>query len=142
MKYSAIVLCFMLGAMHLNAQDIGDWKMKQLITVESLLKKMNDETKKENLIILNTGPVEDIKGAINIGPVENEKYLNKLATVLDTIPKKKELVIYCGCCPLAVCPNLKPAYDMLKKRKYKNFHVLLLAQDLQEDWIDKGYPVE
>lgn len=142
MKYSAIVLCFMLGAMQLNAQDIGDWKMKQLITVESLLKKMNDETKKENLIILNTGPVEDIKGAINIGPVENEKYLNKLATVLDTIPKKKELVIYCGCCPLAVCPNLKPAYDMLKKRKYKNFHVLLLAQDLQEDWIDKGYPVE
>ncbi len=142
MKKYLIIIWIIFCAVQLKAQKIGDWKMKQLITVEDLVQKTSSESANKNLVILNTGPVEDIPGAINIGPVENQKYIDKLAAVLDTIPTTKEIVIYCGCCPLAVCPNLKPAYDMLKKRKYKSYHVLLLEHDLQEDWIDKGHPVQ
>ncbi len=56
-------------------------------------------------------------------------------------PRNKEIVIYCGCCPLSGCPNIEPAYRKLEEMKFSNFKILDLPQDLQEDWIDKGYPM-
>lgn len=119
----------------------GPWKEKQLLKAEVLAERIKTGDT-ANLLILNTGPVEDIKGAITFGAVENPDNLEKLKVYLNEVPKDKEIVIYCGCCPLAVCPNLKPAYDALKDMKFQNYKVLRLVQDLQEDWIDKGYPVK
>lgn len=118
----------------------GDWKKKQLINPEVLAAKI--KAADSNLVIINTGPVEDIKMAVNIGAVEDAKNLEELKVYLKDVPKDKEIVIYCGCCPLSVCPNLKPAYDVLKDMQFSNYKVLKLTQDLQEDWIDKGYPVK
>lgn len=94
-----------------------------------------------NLLILNTGPVNNIKGATPIGPVSEAKNLKKLRKVLRKQQKDREIIIYCGCCPLAACPNIQPAYDMLTEMKFTNFKVLRLEEDLKVDWIDKGYPM-
>jgi rhodanese-related sulfurtransferase len=121
--------------------QLGNWKEKQLITPEALLEQMN-RGDTANLLLLNTGPVEDIKGAVTIGVVEDAKNLAKLKEYLKDVPKDKQVVIYCGCCPLSVCPNLKPAYNALKEMEFKNYKILKLTHDLQEDWIDKGYPIQ
>ena len=94
-----------------------------------------------NTLILNTGPVNDIKGATNIGAVSEAKNLKKLRKLLRKQPKDKEIIIYCGCCPLASCPNIQPAYDMLEEMSFTNYKVLRLDEDLKVDWIDKGYPM-
>lgn len=93
-----------------------------------------------NIIIINTGPVDDIKGAITIGPVEQDKYLNKFIETVDTLNRDKTIYIYCGCCPLAVCPNLKPAYNVLKEKQFKTFKIINMVEGIDEDWISKGYP--
>lgn len=132
---------FVTIATAFKKNELGSWKEKQLITPEALVNqiKSGDTT---NLVLLNTGPVEDIQGAITIGAVEDAKNLAKLKEYLKTVPTDKQVVIYCGCCPLSVCPNLKPAYDALKEMKFKNYKVLRLTHDLQEDWMDKGYPTQ
>lgn len=94
-----------------------------------------------NILILNTGPVDDIKGAVNIGAVSEAKNLKKLKKLLRKQPKDKEIVIYCGCCPLAGCPNIQPAYDLLASMSFTNYKVLRLNEDLKVDWIEKGYPM-
>jgi hypothetical protein len=121
--------------------ELGNWKEKQLITPEALLEQMN-RGDTADLLLLNTGPVEDIRGAVTIGAVEDAKNLVKLKEYLKDVPKNKQVVIYCGCCPLSVCPNLEPAYKALKDMKFKNYKILRLTHDLQEDWIDKGYPIQ
>lgn len=94
-----------------------------------------------NMLILNTGPVDDIKGAVNIGAVSEPKGLKKMKKLLRKMPKDKEIIIYCGCCPLAGCPNIQPAYDLLSEMNFTNYKVLRLQEDLKADWIDKGYPM-
>lgn len=122
-------------------KETGPWKEKQLIYPEVLAERINNNNI-GNLIIVNTGPVENIKGAVSFGAVEELPNLEKLKTYLLDIPRSKEVIIYCGCCPLAVCPNLEPAYKALKKMGFADLKILRLVNDLEEDWINKGFPVE
>jgi len=135
------LLALLIGLSAFKKDELGSWKEKQLMLPELLAGRIaKGDT--SNLLILNTGPVEDIKGAVNIGAVEDAKNLTRLKDYLQQVPKDKEIVLYCGCCPLSVCPNLHPAYDMLTGMRFSNYKVLRLTHDLQEDWIDKGYPVQ
>jgi len=61
---------------------------------------------------------------------------------LAKLPKDKEIVIYCGCCPFSRCPNARPAFALLQKLKFKNAKLLNLPNNLKVDWINKGYPLE
>lgn len=93
-------------------------------------------------VILNIGSVQQIKGAILIGPAGAAKNLDKLKEQVAKLPKDKEIVIYCGCCPFQRCPNARPAYAQLKQMKFTNLKVLKLLTNLNDDWIAKGYPME
>ncbi|PSK94483.1 rhodanese-like domain-containing protein [Taibaiella chishuiensis] len=123
-----------------SAKGTGKWKAEQLISPEILAARIQSG-EAANMLILNTGPVEDIPGAVHIGEVEKSANVKKLARFLDDQPRDKEIVIYCGCCPLSGCPNIEPAYKKLAQMKFTNFKILNMPQDLQEDWIDKGYPM-
>jgi hypothetical protein len=57
-------------------------------------------------------------------------------------PRVANVVLYCGCCPLERCPNLKPAFLTLRDAGFTNLRVLLLPHDFNTDWIEKGYAVE
>lgn len=135
------LLALLLIVASFKKDELGSWKEKQLVDPQVLAERIQ-KGDTANLLILNTGPVEDIKGAVNIGAVEDAKNQAKLKEYLQAVPKDKEVIIYCGCCPLSVCPNLHPAYDALKAMQFTNYKVLRLTHDLQEDWIDKGYPVQ
>lgn len=83
-----------------------------------------------------------IPGAIFAGPASTPDGLATLKKTAQTIPRDKEVVIYCGCCPMAACPNVRPAYDALHEMGFKQLEVLNLPQDFAHDWVDKNYPVE
>ena len=92
-------------------------------------------------VIFNIGAVEDIKNAIHIGPVEKADNLEKFKKQIASVPKSAAIVIYCGCCPFARCPNIRPAYKVLKEAGFSNISVLNLTQNLKTNWIAKGYPL-
>jgi thiosulfate/3-mercaptopyruvate sulfurtransferase len=52
------------------------------------------------------------------------------------------LVIYCGCCPLAACPNLRPAYKALSDLGFSRLRILNLPENFGTDWASRGYPTE
>jgi hypothetical protein len=82
-----------------------------------------------------------IKNAVVIGPMDDAVNLEKLRIRLNGLEKDEEIVIYCGCCPFSECPNIRPAFRLLNEMGFKNHRLLNLPQNIQEDWISKGYPM-
>jgi hypothetical protein len=117
------------------------WTDKQLMD-PAILAATIKNPKAAKPTIFNVGPVEQIKGAIRIGPTADEENLKTLRRQLSKLPKDRELVIYCGCCPFHRCPNIRPAFKLLQEMKFKNARLLRLPTNLNDGWISKGYPIE
>jgi rhodanese-related sulfurtransferase len=75
------------------------------------------------------------------GPGNEDDGLENLKRHVDALPRDKLVVIYCGCCPWARCPNIAAAYHQLTAMGFSNVKVLYLANNFGADWVDKGYPV-
>lgn len=116
------------------------WQPAQLIEPAQLAAKLTsaDSTKP---LILSIGPAASIKTSVAIGPAGEAESLVKLETLLRSVDKGQEIVIYCGCCPFKHCPNVRPAFALLNQMGFRNHKLLNLANNLKVDWIDKGYPV-
>ncbi len=116
------------------------WTESQLMNPADLAKMLNDPAAKLPLII-SIGPSGLIKNSVDIGPGKEKENIEKLRAELSKLPKDKEIVIYCGCCPFKPCPNIRPAFSLLNEMKFTNHKLLNLSQNLKVDWIDKGYPM-
>jgi thiosulfate/3-mercaptopyruvate sulfurtransferase len=82
-----------------------------------------------------------IPGAIYAGPASTSVGMAHLKQRAQAISRGKEVVIYCGCCPLEQCPNVRPAYAALREMGFKNLEVLDLPQDFVHDWVEKNLPI-
>lgn len=83
-----------------------------------------------------------IPGALFHGPASRPDGLNDLRQWAKGASRDANVVLYCGCCPLARCPNVRPALAALRDMGFSHVKVLWLPQDFHTDWIQKGYPVE
>jgi len=115
------------------------WKEDQLISPAALAGMIS---KKEDVKVYNIGVVQNIKGATNLGAASEAENLNKLKEILKTTPKNKAIVIYCGCCPMDRCPNIRPSFKAFADQEFTNVRLLELPTNIKTDWIDKGYPVD
>ena len=75
------------------------------------------------------------------GPGNNDDGLLNLKSHVAALARDKPVVIYCGCCPWARCPNIAAAYQQLTALGFSKVKVLYLANNFGADWADKGYPV-
>ncbi|HEX8986158.1 MAG TPA: rhodanese-like domain-containing protein [Bryobacteraceae bacterium] len=83
-----------------------------------------------------------IPGAAFTGPTAKQEGLEALRAAVIKLPRTEELAIYCGCCPWQSCPNIRPAFLMLRELGFRHVRVLDLPTSFLKDWIQKGYPVE
>ena len=116
-----------------------------LINPEDLVKVLQ-ATKGEKPLLLQVGSYvlyaqAHIPGSEYVGPVTSEVGMQQLHRQVDSLPKKKFIVLYCGCCPWNHCPNVKPADDALHAMGFTNVKVLYIANNFGTDWLEKGYPV-
>lgn len=116
------------------------WTPDQLMQPEKLAAIINDPAAAKPLII-SIGPVDLIKGAIRTGPAKEKENLKGLRKLLSKEEKKRDIVIYCGCCPFKDCPNIRPAFSLLTEMKFTNHKLLNLPRNLKTDWINHGYPM-
>ncbi len=82
-----------------------------------------------------------IPGSEYIGPASSEPGLQSLRKRVESLPRNKFIVLYCGCCPWSHCPNVKPAHDALQAMGFTNAKILYIANNFGTDWVEKGYPV-
>lgn len=85
---------------------------------------------------------DHIPGAIYAGPAGRPAGLDVLKAALEKLPRDREIVLYCGCCPWDKCPNIRPAVELLKTMGFTHVSALHIADTFKADWIDKGFPVE
>lgn len=123
-----------------TVQSGEPWTEKQLMNPADLAKMLNDPAA-ELPLIYSIGPSGGIKNSIEIGPGKDKENIEKLRAELSKLPKDKNIVLYCGCCPFDPCPNIRPAFSLLNEMKFTNHKLLNLSQNLKTDWIDKGYPM-
>ena len=83
-----------------------------------------------------------IAGSEYAGAGSQTEGLKQLQDRVAPLPRKSFIVLYCGCCPWSRCPNVGPAFKLLRDLGFTNVKVLYLANNLGTDWVDKGYPVE
>ena len=83
-----------------------------------------------------------IPGASFHGAASTAQGLDNLKDWAKPLPRDANIVLYCGCCPLAHCPNIRPAFLALRDMGFTHLRVLILPNDFNTDWIAKGYPVE
>jgi thiosulfate/3-mercaptopyruvate sulfurtransferase len=139
------VVFFMLfawTAIPVSGQTNDLWKADQLMEPQVLFNMINSAKGNNAPVILNIGSVGNIKGAIDLGPASEADGIAGLKKQLKNIPKNKMVVIYCGCCPLFKCPNVRPAFKLLTAAGYTNINVLNLKTNLKTDWIDKKFPMD
>lgn len=118
------------------------WTKGELYDTGQLAQLLTDKSKTNDPAIFNIGPVSNIKGAIAVGAASQEEGISKLKEQLKILAKDKEIIVYCGCCPFNKCPNVRPAFSLLKKEGYTKVFLLNLPENIHKNWISKGYPVE
>lgn len=121
------------------AQADSNWTQKQLMKPSDLANIINEKT--DSVLIFSVGPFKTIPNAINVGMASEKENLDTLKALLKDIPKDREIVIYCGCCPFEHCPNVRSAIDALKEMNFTNYYLLNIPHNIKINWIDKGYPV-
>lgn len=99
------------------------------------------QNKMKNTVVINIGPDAVIKNSFNAGPGKDNASIVNMRTYLSKVSKDKEVVLYCGCCPFNVCPNIRPAFKALTDLGFKNAKLLNIPKNIKVDWIDKKYPI-
>ena len=114
-----------------------------LINPEDLVKVVQGG--KEQPLVLQVGPhtlfaQAHIPGAEYAGAASTDAGMQQLRKRVESLPRNKFIVLYCGCCPWSHCPNVKPAHDALQALGFTNVKILFIADNFGTDWVNKGYP--
>ena len=136
-----ITLALLISGFAFTVYQTPLWKKEQLMPTQELADKIRTNAKDKPLIF-NVGPMDKIKSSVFVGIGTSASMGDKMKSTLSMENKTKPIVVYCGCCSYASCPNIRPAYDFLVANGYKNTKVLELPEGLKPDWVAKGFPME
>jgi thiosulfate/3-mercaptopyruvate sulfurtransferase len=125
--------------------EINPWKDSDLIEPAELAARLAAGGSKMEILyvgfpILYHGA--HITGAELAGPASKSDGLEVLKRMAAKIPRDRELVIYCGCCPWNHCPNVRPAFRVLREMGFTHLKLVSIPTNLSTDWIEKGFPAE
>jgi hypothetical protein len=135
-----------LLALSVAAQTSDPWQTSELMQPKALASELQSNQPKPSIFyvgfpVLYKGGAH-IAGATLAGPCSKAEGLEQLKKAVNSLPRDKELVIYCGCCPFVKCPNIRPAYKALHDMGFSQLKVLMIETNLHTDWVTKGYPVD
>lgn len=141
--FRMLVLVLSLGFFSLGragAQQKDPWQASDLMQPADMAAALKlPESRRP--VLIDVGPAGQIQGALKAGPAHEAEGMAKLKALLAHIPRSREVVVYCGCCPFTKCPNIRPAFRTLVAMGFQHPRLLNLSHNLKADWIDKGYPL-
>jgi thiosulfate/3-mercaptopyruvate sulfurtransferase len=135
------------GAKSPAASSSEPWTSSQTVQPADLMKELAATNPAEKPIVVCVGfrtyfKNAHVPGAVLHGPAITQQNLDELKKWAQEIPRSANLVVYCGCCPLSGCPNLRPGFLALRAMGFKRLRVLPVPNSFAVDWVEKGYPIE
>jgi thiosulfate/3-mercaptopyruvate sulfurtransferase len=140
----AIIFVFALLAIAESVGQAISIPQSRQIKPEDLVKILQSSKEKPLMIQVGSHVLYSqahIPGSEYIGAASTATGLQQLRKRVESLPRTKFIVLYCGCCPWSHCPNVKPADDALQAMGFNNVKVLYIADNFGTDWVTKGYPV-
>jgi thiosulfate/3-mercaptopyruvate sulfurtransferase len=125
-------------------QDAADpWTKSEFLEPSVLAAQMKDSHPTVLCVAFpNLYKLKHIAHAGFAGPGSKAEGIDMLKQAVAKLPKDTDLVIYCGCCPMVKCPNIRPAYRALKEMGFTHIRVLNIETNMHTDWYTKNYPTE
>ena len=144
MKTTIATLMLIAGA--LISQSAPDpWAASEVMQPAALAQRLQGNSKPPVLISVVFKALYDNKHlphAIYAGPGSTPAGIEALKKAAANLAKDAEIVLYCGCCPMEKCPNIRPAYQTLKQMGFTKVRILSIPTNMATDWFGKGYPSE
>ena len=125
--------------------DAGPWSPAQTVSPADFATELQKHDSSLKIVYVGVRTLyagAHIPGAVFRGPGSKEEGIADLKKFAAGLAKDSNLVIYCGCCPLERCPNLRPAFSALQEMGFTHLRVLILPTSFAADWVEKGYPAE
>jgi hypothetical protein len=138
---SKLFVLLFISLMGAGYRQTDPWVPAQLVEPADLAAEINHPSAHPPLVV-SVGPSGSIKGSEETGPAKDAANLERLRALLTKVDRNREVIIYCGCCPFARCPNVRPAFALLTEMKFNHARLLNLSHNIKTDWIDHGYPVK
>jgi len=143
-RFSVILACALVANFTVAA-PADPWTASQTVRPAQLVAELPSQN--PHLVIIYVGvrtlyTGAHIPGAVYFGPGSSEQGIAELKKYAAGLPKNSDVVLYCGCCPLEKCPNLRPAFSALKDFPLARLRVLILPNSFNADWVEKSFPVQ
>ena len=125
--------------------DSDPWTKSQTVQPADLVKELEDPKSAPTVVFVGFKRLYaagHIKGAQYHGTAGSPEGLKELTAWAAALPRATNLVVYCGCCPMEHCPNIRPAFKALQDLGFKNLRVLLLPNNFETDWANQGLPYD
>src|SRR5579872_3953004 len=138
----ALLATICLSQICLSEDATGPWTRSELLEPAELARQIRSP--EPPTILCVAFPVlyrsKHILHAIEAGPGSKPEGIEALKKAAAGLSKDADLVIYCGCCPMVKCPNIRPAYRTLKEMGFTHLRVLNIPTNMHDDWYSKDYP--
>ncbi len=122
------------------------WTGAEIVQPAQLAKELAVKGKSRPVVVCvgfsNLFEGAHIPGAVFHGPASQPAGMADLKKWAEGVSRSTNLIVYCGCCPFAKCPNVRPAFETLRAMGFQHLRVLALPNTFYKDWYSKGYPVE
>ena len=123
------------------------WTPAQTIEAPDLMKELSPTSKADRPLVVCVGFQAlyrggHVPGASYHGPTSSPEGLAEFKRWAQGISPTTNVVLYCGCCPFSVCPNVRPAFTTLRDMGFTHVRVLLLPTNFATDWVGKDLPIE
>jgi thiosulfate/3-mercaptopyruvate sulfurtransferase len=123
------------------------WTAAQTVQPADLAKELTDAKAADKPTVVCVAPHVlyeggHVPGALFHGPGSSPQGIDDLKKWAQPLPRSANIVVYCGCCPLDHCPNLRPAFAALRDMGFTHVRALLIPTNFFTDWVKPGYAYE
>jgi len=139
----AAILLLAFAGLGQNSTD--PWNHSQTVLPADLNKELSNPKTAPTVLFVGFQRLftaGHIKGAQYQGSGGNAQGLLQIKSWAASLPRTTNLVLYCGCCPLEHCPNVRPAFTALRDLGFTRLRVLLLPTSFEMDWVEKNLPYD
>lgn len=141
----ASLMAFLAFPRMLAQNAANPWGVAQTVQPGDLLKELSDPKSAPTILFVGFQRLYaagHIKGAQYHGTGGSAEGLAEIKSWAASQPRSVNLVIYCGCCPMDRCPNIRPAFTALRDLGFTKLRVLVLPTSFAVDWAEKGFPYD
>jgi thiosulfate/3-mercaptopyruvate sulfurtransferase len=146
MRFKKTSLLIFGAAALFGFQQTDPWRPNDLVDAATAAAKLKAKPADQRLI-LQVGfnalyRSTRLPGAKYAGPGSTAEGIASLEQQVKGVPTSRAILLYCGCCPMEKCPNIRPAFKKLHELGFTNVQVLKIPTNMHTDWVEPGYPVE